>query len=99
MDLRFTPEELAFRDEVRQFFRHEIPVEIRRKVSEGRGLAREDYVTSQRIMNTKGWAVPRWPRNGAGRAGRRSSATSSPRRCCSPPCRCRSSSTATWSGR
>ena len=66
MDLRFTPEELAFRDEVRRFFRHEIPAEIRRKVSEGRGLAREDYVTSQRIMNTKGWAVPHWPREWGG---------------------------------
>ena len=66
MDLRFTPEELAFRDEVRQFFRHEIPAEIRRKVSEGRGLAREDYVTSQRIMNAKGWAVPHWPREWGG---------------------------------
>lgn len=61
MDLRFTPEEIAFRDEVRQFFRTEIPASIRRKVSEGLGLAREDYVTSQRIMNARGWAVPHWP--------------------------------------
>ena len=61
MDLRFTPEELAFRDEVRSFFRTEIPAEIRRKVSEGRGLSREDMVTSQRIMNARGWAVPHWP--------------------------------------
>lgn len=61
MDLRFTPEEIAFRDEVRQFFRNEIPAEIRRKVSEGRGLTREDYVTSQRILNARGWAVPHWP--------------------------------------
>ncbi|KUL93688.1 acyl-CoA dehydrogenase [Bosea sp. WAO] len=66
MDLRFTPEELAFRDEVRRFFRNEIPAEIRRKVSEGRGLTREDYVTSQRIMNAKGWAVPHWPREWGG---------------------------------
>ncbi|MGW9330102.1 acyl-CoA dehydrogenase family protein [Bosea sp. NPDC055594] len=66
MDLRFTPEELAFRDEVRRFFRHEIPAEIRRKVSEGRGLAREDHVTSQRIMNARGWAVPHWPREWGG---------------------------------
>lgn len=61
MDLRFTPEEIAFRDEVRQFFRTEIPASIRRKVSEGLGLAQEDYVTSQRIMNARGWAVPHWP--------------------------------------
>ncbi|MGO4735894.1 acyl-CoA dehydrogenase family protein [Bosea sp. 2KB_26] len=66
MDLRFTPEEIAFRDEVRQFFRTEIPASIRRKVSEGLGLAREDYVTSQRIMNARGWAVPHWPREWGG---------------------------------
>jgi len=66
MDLRFTPEELAFRDEARQFFRTRIPEEIRRKVSEGRGLTREDYVTSQRIMNAKGWAVPHWPKEWGG---------------------------------
>lgn len=61
MDLRFTPEETAFRAEVRAFFRSEIPAEIRAKVSEGRSLARQDYVTSQRILNAKGWAVPHWP--------------------------------------
>ena len=38
MDLRFTPEEIAFRDEVRTFFRTQIPAEIRRKVREGRKL-------------------------------------------------------------
>ncbi len=61
MDLRFTPEETAFRAEVRAFFHSEIPAEIRAKVSEGRSLARQDYVTSQRILNAKGWAVPHWP--------------------------------------
>ncbi|MBS7707991.1 acyl-CoA dehydrogenase family protein [Chelatococcus asaccharovorans] len=61
MDLRFTEEENAFRDEVRSFFRTEIPAEIRRKVSEGRRLSREDYVISQRILNARDWAVPHWP--------------------------------------
>ena len=41
MDLRYTAEEIAFRDDLRAFFRREIPAEIRRKVSEGRKLARE----------------------------------------------------------
>ncbi len=77
MDLRFTPEETAFRQDVRTFFRTEIPAEIRRKVSEGRSLAREDYVTSQRILNAKGWAVPTGRSSGAGRIGIRSAATSS----------------------
>ena len=68
MDLRFTPEDVAFRDEVRDFFRTEIPASIRAKVSEGRPLAREDYVTSQRILNAKGWAVPHWPVEHGGQA-------------------------------
>ena len=66
MDLRFTPEELAFRDEVRTFCRTEIPAEIRKKVSEGRSLSKDDYVTSQRILNAKGWAVPHWPQEWGG---------------------------------
>ena len=36
MDLRFTDEENAFRDEIRGFFLTEIPAEIRRKLGEGR---------------------------------------------------------------
>ena len=59
MDLRFTPEEIAFRDEVRDFFRREIPQSIRDKVSEGRHLSKEDIVTSQRILHARGWALPR----------------------------------------
>jgi pimeloyl-CoA dehydrogenase large subunit len=61
MDLRYTPDEIAFRDDLRKFFRSEIPLAIRRKVSEGRALNREDYVTSQRILHAKGLAVPNWP--------------------------------------
>ncbi|CAN7373507.1 acyl-CoA dehydrogenase family protein [Bosea sp. LjRoot237] len=67
MDLRFTPEELAFRDEIRTFFRTEIPAEIRKKVSEGRGMTREDYVTSQRVLNKRGFAVPHWPKEWGGK--------------------------------
>ncbi len=66
MDLSFTPEERAFREEARRFFRTEIPQAIRDKVAEGRHLSREDIVTSQRIMNGRGWAVPHWPREWGG---------------------------------
>ena len=46
---------------MRHFFRNAIPAEIREKLSAGRKLSREDHVTSQRILNAKGWAVPHWP--------------------------------------
>ena len=61
MDLAFTAEELAFRDEARKFFRSEIPQSIRDKVAEGEGLTRDDMITSQRILNARGWATPNWP--------------------------------------
>ncbi|MGE5201652.1 MAG: pimeloyl-CoA dehydrogenase large subunit [Acidobacteriota bacterium] len=61
MDLRFTPEESAFRTEVRAFFRSALPDPIRRKMVEGRHLAKADIVAWQRILNAKGWAVPHWP--------------------------------------
>ncbi|HKF74236.1 MAG TPA: pimeloyl-CoA dehydrogenase large subunit [Stellaceae bacterium] len=61
MDLRFTAEETAFRNEVRAFFRTALPPEIRRKMVEGRRLGKDDIVRWQRILNEKGWAVPHWP--------------------------------------
>ncbi|HEX5327517.1 MAG TPA: pimeloyl-CoA dehydrogenase large subunit [Acetobacteraceae bacterium] len=61
MDLAFTPEELAFREQARHFFRTEIPESIRTKVAEGEHLSKHDIVTSQRILNARGWATPNWP--------------------------------------
>jgi len=61
MDLSFTDEERAFRDEARRFFRTEVPEEIRAKVAHGRHLSKDDIVTSQRILNARGWATPNWP--------------------------------------
>jgi pimeloyl-CoA dehydrogenase large subunit len=67
MDLNFTQEELAFRAEARQFFRTEIPQSIRTKTAEGEGLTREDMITSQRILNARGWATVNWPAEWGGK--------------------------------
>ena len=67
MDLRFTADELAFRDEVRTFMRTALPQDIRNKLIEGRRLKKEDMVTWQRILNAKGWAVVNWPAEWGGR--------------------------------
>jgi len=66
MDLRFTPEELAFRDELRSFFQGALPPAIRTKMVEGKRLGKDDIVTWQRILNAKGWAVPNWPKEWGG---------------------------------
>ena len=40
MDLRFTPDEAAFRDEVRAFIRDNLPADIRERMRLGYGPAR-----------------------------------------------------------
>jgi pimeloyl-CoA dehydrogenase large subunit len=66
MDLRFTPEENAFRAEVRAFMQESVPPTIRNKMIEGGRLTKDDMVTWQRILNAKGWAVPHWPEEWGG---------------------------------
>ncbi len=68
MDLTFTEEELAFREEARRFFRTAVPESIRAKVAEGEGLTREDMILSQRTLNQHGWATPNWPVAWGGKA-------------------------------
>ena len=66
MDLRFTPEENAFRADVRSFMKENLPPAIRNKMIAGERLGKEDLVTWQRILNAKGWAVPHWPKQWGG---------------------------------
>ena len=61
MDLNFTAEERAFREEVRHFLSKELPGDLRRKMIERRHLGKEDTVRWQRILNARGWATPNWP--------------------------------------
>ena len=61
MNLSFTPEERAFRQEMRDFFRTQIPAEIRDKAGRGEHVSKADLQTTQRAMNAAGIAVPHWP--------------------------------------
>jgi alkylation response protein AidB-like acyl-CoA dehydrogenase len=61
MDLRFTPEELKFREEVRGFMATSLPREIREKVLGGLHTSRDDTVRWQQILHGKGWGAPNWP--------------------------------------
>ena len=61
MDLRFTHDELAFREEVRAFFHEHLPPKIREKLVQGHHVSKDDLVTWTQILNAKGWAVPHWP--------------------------------------
>ncbi|WOC12698.1 acyl-CoA dehydrogenase family protein [Gordonia sp. MP11Mi] len=66
MQLRFTPEEEAFRAELREFFTNEIPEDIRRRNAEGKTIHPDDVVTTTQILNKRGIAVPAWPVDAGG---------------------------------
>ncbi len=61
MDLAFSPDEQAFRAEVRAFLDAELPDDLRHKVRQRRELEREDYLRWQRILHARGWIAGSWP--------------------------------------
>ncbi len=61
MQLALTPEEAAFRDELRTFYTTQIPAEIRERNRLGKPLGKDGIVTAHKILNDHGLAVPNWP--------------------------------------
>ncbi len=66
MDLRFTPEEAAFREEVRAFIRDNLPAEIRDRMRVGHPPRKQDTIAWMRILNARGWAAYSWPKEWGG---------------------------------
>ena len=60
MNLEFTPEEQAFRDEVRAFIAENYPKHLG-DVGLREDLSREDFLAWHKILGEKGWSVPAWP--------------------------------------
>jgi hypothetical protein len=67
MDINFSAEDLAFRDEVRDFFATEFDAETAKQLS---GVQTESYkpgiVKWQKKLNAKGWIAPGWPKEYGG---------------------------------
>ncbi|TFV56330.1 acyl-CoA dehydrogenase [Mycobacterium sp. PS03-16] len=61
MQLALTDEEAAFRDELRTFYRTQIPAEIRERSRQGGEVSKDDIVTTHKILHEHGLAVPNWP--------------------------------------
>ncbi|MEE2817179.1 MAG: acyl-CoA dehydrogenase family protein [Phaeobacter italicus] len=62
MDLNYSAEELAFREEVREFLREELPTDLSDAVREGRSIGKEGHERWHSILNARGWLAPNWPR-------------------------------------
>jgi alkylation response protein AidB-like acyl-CoA dehydrogenase len=61
VNLNYTPEEQAFREQVREFVRNSLPGDISQKVLHHKRLSKEDHVRWQKILHKQGWIAPGWP--------------------------------------
>jgi alkylation response protein AidB-like acyl-CoA dehydrogenase len=68
MDLSYSAEELAFRDEVRDFLKNELPRATADKVRRNQHLSREDMEAWHAILNKRGWLAQNWPKEYGGAA-------------------------------
>ena len=66
MDIEYTADEQAFREEVRTFVRDNLPQDIASKVLDQRRLAKSDSVRWQDILAKKGWLAGHWPKEYGG---------------------------------
>ncbi|MBW1762628.1 MAG: acyl-CoA dehydrogenase family protein [Deltaproteobacteria bacterium] len=62
MNLTFTEEEDAFRQEVRAWMQEAMPEELRRAAQGAGGLNFEESVEWHKLLYAKGWIAPHWPK-------------------------------------
>jgi alkylation response protein AidB-like acyl-CoA dehydrogenase len=61
MDLSFTAEQIAFREEVRAGIRAALPEHLRKKAEIDAHFEPDEVKEWHRILYAKGWAAPHWP--------------------------------------
>ncbi|TMH69353.1 MAG: pimeloyl-CoA dehydrogenase large subunit [Betaproteobacteria bacterium] len=66
MDLSYSAEELAFRDEVRSWLRANLPQDLREKVENYAHLSKDELMRWHRILAKQGWVAPAWPKEWGG---------------------------------
>src|SRR5690242_2361934 len=66
MDLNYSPDELAFRDEVRGWLRSNLPADLRQKMESYQELSKDELLRWHKILAKKGWVAPDWPQEWGG---------------------------------
>ena len=61
MHLRFTPEDEAFRGEVKTFLQTTLPTRLADKVRVGKRLSKRDMQQWHALLNERGWFANHWP--------------------------------------
>ncbi|GIL01725.1 MAG: hypothetical protein BroJett030_16240 [Alphaproteobacteria bacterium] len=66
MNLEYSAEENAFREEVRGFLAEKLPARTAEKVRLGKRLTKQDMEAWHAALNARGWLAPNWPRQWGG---------------------------------
>ena len=62
MNLDFSPEDVAFRDEVRRFIADNYPANLHEKRQSEDAWGKDDYLAWHKILAKQGWVAPGWPK-------------------------------------
>jgi len=66
MDMSFTPEQHAFREEVRSWIDEAMPPEMKKKAQDNAHFPHADTMAWHKILYAKGWIAPGWPKEVGG---------------------------------
>src|SRR5687767_12108627 len=66
MDLNYSQDELAFRDQVRAWLEANLPQDLRQKMADYAHLSKDDLVRWHKILAKQGWVAPAWPKEWGG---------------------------------
>ena len=66
MDMSFSAEDEAFRQEVRAFLDAKLPSDVAHKVHNGYHVNRQEIMAWHKALHEQGWVTPNWPAEGGG---------------------------------
>lgn len=66
MEMSFTPEQLAFREEVRGWLASSVPPHIKAKAAVDAYFEHHEVMEWHRVLHSKGWVAPNWPKEFGG---------------------------------
>ena len=61
MDINFSKEDIAFREEVREWLPNDYPKHVKEKTDNGIALTKQDMIDFHKALSKKGWMGYNWP--------------------------------------
>lgn len=66
MEMSFTPEQLAFREEVKSWLASHVPPHLKAKAAVDAHFEHHEVMEWHKVLHAKGWVAPHWPKKFGG---------------------------------